>query len=107
MTNLKFGTKLETQNMSGNVIDTPVSLSDIKRRCRLCLETSLPLFAFESEVTFDDGSTLDVYQAFQKVTRESDEQVILFLLRTILYIKIKFDNFWDRCKTKSIQHTYV
>lgn len=86
MTNLKFVSKLDTEEMSdsGNVIDTSVSLSDINQRCRLCLEMSFPLFAFESVVTFDDGSTLDVYQTFQKITRESDEQVRLLLLLTIV-----------------------
>lgn len=88
MTNLKFVTKLDTEEVSdsGNVIDTSVPSSDINRRCRLCLETSLPLFAFESVVTFDDGSTLDVYQTFQKITRESDEQVLSFLWVTIVYL---------------------
>lgn len=88
MTNLKFVTKLDTEEVSdsGNVIDTSVPSRDINRCCRLCLETSLPLFAFESVVTFDDGSTLDVYQTFQKITRESDEQVLSFLWVTIVYL---------------------
>lgn len=57
--------------------DTPFSINITSNLCRLCLENSPPMWNFFSIITLDDQSTIDVVVAFEKLTGEHVEEVLI------------------------------